>query len=66
MKTFIIEVHQFDGDDTQIEVTNNSGIGDEKTIYCVGQLGPDKVVRFIDEGYRTVAEAKAAWPEALT
>ena len=63
----IIEVDGFTGDRGRIAVTNDratTGHGAPTRLFCVGALGADGVVRFVDWGYATAEEARAAWPDA--
>lgn len=63
----IIEVENFAGESGRIAVTNDraaSGAGVPTRLFCVGALGADGVVRFVDSGYATAEEARAAWPDA--
>ena len=64
-KRVIIEVEGYDGEGGSIVVTNlraeRSGVlGMTDRIYCIGELGEDGVVRFLDWGYATAEEARDA------
>ena len=69
--TFIVvEVEGFVGDDGAIIVVDYDSDGKEPHkephLYCVGKLADDGVVRFVDWGYRSIEEARAAWPETVS
>lgn len=58
-RPFIVEVDGFEGESAGIEVRGG------RVLYCIGvQDEQDGVIRFVDYGYRSIAEARAAWPEA--
>ena len=60
----IVEVEGYDGETGQITVSNDLESTDR--LYCVGRVGDDGVVRFVDWGYATIDEAREAWPKALS
>jgi hypothetical protein len=41
-----------------------AGAGSPIKLYCVGALDGDGIIRFVDWGYATAADARAAWPDA--
>jgi hypothetical protein len=63
----IVEVDSFRGANGEIRVTNEraaDGEGSATRLFCVGALGGDGVIRFVDWGYPTPEAARAAWPDA--
>ncbi|HYV98942.1 MAG TPA: hypothetical protein VE967_15915 [Gemmatimonadaceae bacterium] len=60
----IVEVEGYDGEDGSIVVQNHradrSGMGRPNTLYCIGELDGDGVVRLDDWGYATLNEAREA------
>ena len=63
----IVEVESHVGHAGSIVVRNDraaAGEGAPATVFCVGALGGDGVIRFVDWGYATAAAARAAWPDA--
>ena len=63
----IVEVDSFRGASGEIAVTNSraaEGAGSASRLFCVGALGADGVIRFVDWGYPTAEAARAAWPDA--
>ncbi len=63
----IVEVEAHPGADGDIEVRNHraaDGAGAPDRLYCVGALGGDGVIRFVDWGYATADAARKAWPDA--
>lgn len=64
-KPVIVEVDEFDGEDSGIEIRGAQTFrGGDGLLYCIGLQGNDGVIRFVDYGYRTPEEAKEAWAEA--
>lgn len=72
-RLFVVEVEGYDGEDGAIDVQRFSTDTEDHTstlsggnpkLYCVAQLCDDGVLRFIDWGYMSAADALAAWPEA--
>ena len=62
---FIVQVDEFFGDDTSIVLQSSNGtrLG---AVYCIAKQNQSSgVLELIDYGYQSVAEARAAWPEAL-
>lgn len=68
-RTLIIEVEGFEGEDGSIEVRNHRAEAGEggapDRLFCVALVDESGVGRFVDWGYATVAEARAAWPESI-
>lgn len=69
-RRFIIEVEGFEGREGEILVTNDRGargysLGRPDVLFCVGSMGTDGVIQFLDWGYATIEEAREAWPEAV-
>lgn len=65
--TIIVEVEGFEGELGRIEITNaraEAGLGRDDRLYCVAQVDADGIARFVDWGYATIDEARAAWPDA--
>ena len=66
--TIIVEVEGFEGEVGTIAVSNaraESGLGRDDRLFCVAEIDASGVARFIDWGYATVDEARAAWPTAM-
>lgn len=67
-RLIIIEVQGFEGETGSIIVANDradsDGLGKGDRLYCVAELDDTDVARFVDWGYATIAEARAAWPRA--
>lgn len=62
MTNYIIEISRLDGDDTKI-ILEADGT-QRKFLFAVVAVDR-KGAGIIDIGYRTVAEARAAWPDAI-
>lgn len=63
--TVIVEVEGFEGEVGAIDVRNDrasAGLGREGRLYCVAEVDSLGVARFVDWGYATLDEARAAWP----
>lgn len=56
-RLFILKLESFEGDDVYLRC------GDEKQdfLYCVVEMD-DESLEIVDSGYRSEAEARAAWP----
>jgi hypothetical protein len=69
-RLIIIEVEGFEGEAGSIVVTNDradsDGLGKGDRLYCIAELDVADVARFVDWGYATIAEARAAWPLAIS
>ncbi len=62
---FIVAVDPFDGEQSAIVVHDGAG-SPLPVVYCIARQNPTTgVLEFVDYGYRSIAEARAAWPEAL-
>jgi len=59
---FIVKIDSYDGETTGR--TQHDNFVDVAALYVVVQVGA-KGAGVVDDGYRTAAEAKEAWPEAL-
>jgi hypothetical protein len=72
MKTYIVEIVGYEGKDTGITIdgdfedTENDIYSGESLdrLYAIVQVD-DHGASIVDNGYRSVAEAHATWPEAL-
>lgn len=61
---FIVEVDAFQGELRSIDVRDASG-SPVRAVYCVARRnGGSGVLEFVDYGYRSADEARAAWPAA--
>jgi hypothetical protein len=62
---FIVAVDPFDGDQSAIVVHDGAG-STLPVVYCIARQN-DKtgVLEFVDYGYRSIAEAREAWPDAV-
>jgi hypothetical protein len=61
---FIVEVDGFDGELASISITDATGTP-LKAVYCIAHKHEKTgVLHFVDYGYLSIAEARAAWPEA--
>lgn len=56
----IVEVEGYEGERGSIVVTNDDEPSEPPRIYCIGRVGDDGILRFIDWGYATAAEAEEA------
>ncbi len=60
---FIVEVDSFEGEDTRISVTDADG-APVRAVYCIARRDERSgVLTFVDYGYASVEDARAAWPE---
>lgn len=63
---YIVKVDGFDGADFSIDVRDYELYSSNAALYCIAVPDPETgVLEFVDYGYRTIEEARAAWPEAL-
>ncbi len=61
---FIVEVDSFEGEQSRITITDADG-EPLRAIYCIATRNETTgVLQFVDYGYATVEEARAAWPDA--
>lgn len=61
---FIVAVDPFEGDESAIILRDGSG-APLPVVYCIArQNASTGVLEFVDYGYRSVAEAREAWPDA--
>lgn len=58
----IVRVDSYEGEDTHIRCGDEAG--SQRHLYCVVASDVDEHAQIVDSGYRTYAEAAAAWPEA--
>ena len=61
-KRYILKIGSWDGNDTGREQYSARGV--LGAVYAVVSVAGSRAV-IIDDGYRSPAEAKRAWPEAL-
>lgn len=59
-KYFILKLESYDGDDTFL----NCGDTSQDFLYCIVVLTKEDALEIVDNGYRSVREALAAWPDA--
>lgn len=59
-KHFILRLESYEGDDTFIRC----GSDDQDFMFCIAHVDVDGL-ELVDNGYRTIAEAQEAWPEAI-
>jgi hypothetical protein len=57
---FILKLESYEGEDTYLHCGDNS----QNYIYCIVKLTHNSELDIVDNGYRSVSEALAAWPEA--
>jgi hypothetical protein len=62
MQKFILRIDAYDGDTTSVTLFNEGEAVD--TLFVVVGITPGGA-GILDSGYRSFAEAKAAWPEAI-
>jgi hypothetical protein len=61
---FIVEVDAFEGEAASITVTDADG-APLRAVYCIARRDEmSGVLRFVDYGYRSISEAREAWPDA--
>lgn len=61
----IVAVDPFEGEHSAIVVHDGTG-SPLPVVYCIArQSETTGVLEFVDYGYRTIAEARDAWPEAV-
>lgn len=61
----IVEVEGYEGEFGAIEVRNlDPDAPNPGRVYCVAAIEEGGVARFVDWGYASVADARAAWPAA--
>lgn len=69
---YILKIDAFHGDDTSLSITQDNSDPDND-IYSVDDLDSIFAIVMVDEtgahildnGYRSIAEAKDAWPKAI-
>lgn len=58
---YIVEISRLDGDDTTIYLE-----ADSESVECLfAVVAIENGASIVDNGYRSIEEAKAAWPEAI-
>jgi hypothetical protein len=61
---YIVAVDSFEGDVSAILVQDESG-APLPAVYCIARRDERTgVLQFVDYGYRSIEEARAAWPDA--
>lgn len=61
---FIVAVEGFEGEQSAIVVHDGAG-APLQVVYCIARQNEvTSVLEFVDYGYRSVEEAREAWPEA--
>jgi len=64
LPAFIVAVDAFEGDESAIVLHDRAG-APLPVVYCIArQNDTTGVLEFVDYGYRTIAEARDAWPDA--
>lgn len=61
-KKYILALESLDGEDCTIYLEAD-GVSTD-SLFCIISVGPDGA-GIIDSGYRSLSEARAAWPEAV-
>lgn len=61
---YIVAVDAFEGDESAILIHDRAG-APLSVLYCVARPSEvTGVLEFVDYGYRSIEEAREAWPEA--
>ena len=61
---FIVAVDSFQGEQSAIVVHDGAG-SPVPVVYCIARQNESTgVLEFVDYGYRSIEEAREAWPEA--
>jgi hypothetical protein len=61
---YIVAVDSFEGDANSILVRDDAG-APLPAVYCIARRDERTgVLQFVDYGYRSIEEARAAWPDA--
>lgn len=61
---FIVAVDPFEGDESAIILRDSNG-APLPVLYCIARQNVSTgVLEFVDYGYRSIAEARQAWPYA--
>jgi len=61
---FIVAVDPFEGEQSVIEVRDANG-RPLQAVYCIARQNEKTgVLEFVDYGYRSIDEAREAWPDA--
>lgn len=64
-RAFIVAVDAFDGEHSAIVVHDGAG-SPLPVVYCIAkQNDTTGVLEFVDYGYRSISEAREAWPDAV-
>lgn len=62
---FIVAVEPFEGDESAIALHDGTG-APLPVVYCIARQNESTgVLELVDFGYRNIAEARAAWPDAV-
>ncbi|MBX9854530.1 MAG: hypothetical protein K2Y26_03340 [Gemmatimonadaceae bacterium] len=62
---FIVAVDSFEGEQSVIEVHDTDG-RPLPAVYCIARQNEKTgVLEFVDYGYRSIEQAREAWPDAL-
>jgi hypothetical protein len=61
-RLFIVELEALDGDDTCIRLEADGEV--VSRLWCIVRVGSEGA-GIVDNGYRALAEAQQAWPEAI-
>lgn len=60
---FIVEVDGYSGELSTVEVRDSAG-APLRSVFCIAvQHENSGVLRFVDYGYPTIEDARAAWPD---
>lgn len=61
---YIVEVDGFEGESASISVTDADG-APLPAVYCIARRNDTTgVLQFVDYGYTSLGEVRAAWPQA--
>lgn len=68
-KTYILKIDSYTGDNSardhhQILDTEGWNVQDVEAVYAIVRIEADRA-EIVDDGYRSLAEAQEAWPNAL-
>ena len=61
---YIVEVDGFEGEQTRIVLSASSGASISALDCIAARNEKTGVLQFVDYGYETLEEARAAWPDA--
>lgn len=57
----IFKIESFEGKDVYLRCGND----EQDYLYCIAMVSSDGTADIVDNGYRSLAEAADAWPEAV-